>query len=277
MSSGSPSGQPAGLYRRSLRLYSNTLQSIACGYLIASLALLNLRVVWADRVGGRLARRLLAAAHFGSGAWLRWAVGSDAQPGHVRRRTDLGRFRDGTHYTWILSSMAFGGTVLMGVFSGHLLRSGLAPWKKVAWLLVIGAACMGVGWAWSRARAGHGDARSSSTSGTSSMVFWAGGLMLSAAGSLLPGGRRVEVPPLVVRLYRDRFQRDPGLYVRRVVQLAIARHRQPTGWRNSDQPDGYAVRAASPHRPRPRRLRAPFLVLWVLLWYLYRNKTFIRI
>ena len=77
-------------------------------------------------------------------------------------RTILGRFRDGANlvngevifseryrYTWILSSLNFGVTVLTGVFAGHILKNKhLLPMKKFSYLIIIGISMVVAGWIW---------------------------------------------------------------------------------------------------------------------------------
>ena len=87
-------------------------------------------------------------------------------------KTLLGHFQDGTNYTWILSSLGFGATVLMGVLAGHLLRSKLAGTRKALLLAGAGIACLLTGWLWGFAFPiiKH--------IWTSSMVLWSGGWFL---------------------------------------------------------------------------------------------------
>jgi predicted acyltransferase len=134
-----------------LQLYSNTLQAIAAGYLISSLILLNVQPRWQFVVTGGL---LL----------LYWGLLALVPvPGHIEGRFTeqgnlaiyidrliLGRFQDGTNppYTWILSSMTFAATVMIGAFAGQLLQSSRTKATKVLILFGSGVACILVGWAW---------------------------------------------------------------------------------------------------------------------------------
>jgi predicted acyltransferase len=61
-------------------------------------------------------------------------------------RLILGRFIDGTQYTWILSGLGFTASVLSGVFAGELLRSSLTREKKVSYMFLTGvlALCIGL-------------------------------------------------------------------------------------------------------------------------------------
>lgn len=142
--------------------YSNTLQSIAMGYLIASLLFLHVRP--ALQVGAAVFLLLLYAGcmqfitvdGFGGGQYT-----PDGNLAEWIDRAVLGRFRDGAtvvdgqvvfsesyRYTWILSSMNFGVTVLTGLFAGHILKNACAPLQKIRLLLGIGVAMVVAGWLW---------------------------------------------------------------------------------------------------------------------------------
>lgn len=136
--------------RQTIHFYSNTLQAIAAGYLVASVFLFHLPV-WGQVAGTAV---LLV------GYWLLMLLvpfrghpaGTLEEKVNLALYIDeqvLGPFRDGTTYTWILSSMAFAGMVLMGVFAGHLLRSHWSRGMKVVWLVLWGAGCLAVAWLWS--------------------------------------------------------------------------------------------------------------------------------
>jgi predicted acyltransferase len=132
-----------------LHFYSNTLQAIASGYLVASLVMLNVGI----------AGQLVATAALLLGFWALMAL--VPFPGHaagvlephanLARYVDvalLGRFRDGSTYTWILSSMGFSASVLLGVQAGHTLLSSKTPFVKLLMLIAAGLGCLGLGWAW---------------------------------------------------------------------------------------------------------------------------------
>src|SRR4030042_2817787 len=65
-------------------------------------------------------------------------------------RIIFGPFIDGTDspYTWILSSMTFGCTVMLGGMAGHLLRSDKVGIRKVLWLMSAGGGCIVAGLLW---------------------------------------------------------------------------------------------------------------------------------
>ena len=60
----------------------------------------------------------------------------------------LGRFDDGLNYTWLLSSMTFTTTVMLGVMAGHLLRSKNSQTVKTIGLFAAGIALLLLGMAW---------------------------------------------------------------------------------------------------------------------------------
>jgi predicted acyltransferase len=155
------------------QIYSNTLQSIAAGYLIASIALVELPVRGQAGLAVALLVVFWALMRFvpvpGVGA------GVITPQGNLAMWVDtaiLGRFRDGTNYTWILSSLGFGATTLMGVLAGHLLRGPKPKERKALLLAASGLACLFAGWLWGF------EFPIIKHIWTSSMVLWSGGWCL---------------------------------------------------------------------------------------------------
>ena len=156
-------GNLLGLDPNRIYFYSNTLQAIAMGYLIASLLYLHTRI----------RTQIIVAAGLLLGFWgaMEWITvqgyggGNYTPDGNLAEWIDrevLGRFRDGAsimngevvfadwyRYTWILSSLNFGVTVLTGTFAGYILKNkGWTPKRKLNYLLAIGAAMVAIGWIW---------------------------------------------------------------------------------------------------------------------------------
>lgn len=143
-------------------LFSNTLQSIAVGYLIS--AILFLHFDWK----GQLITALLLLLTYWIGMEFASVDGygaGDYTPDHNWAewvdRTLLGRFRDGAsvengevvfagyyHYTWIWSSLTFGVTVISGMLAGHILKSDREMLKKAALLVGWGVLLVALGWLW---------------------------------------------------------------------------------------------------------------------------------
>jgi predicted acyltransferase len=129
--------------------FSNALQAIAVGYLVAGIVLLHFpkiaQIMFAVLLLVTYWLLLLLVPFSGNEA------GTIDPEQNLARYVDqliLGRFCDGTTYTWILSGLGFAGTVLLGVFAGHLLRSTWSGIMKVLWLVLLGAALVGLGLLW---------------------------------------------------------------------------------------------------------------------------------
>lgn len=156
-------GNLLGLDPDKIYLYSNTLQAIAAGYLIA--ALLYLHSGWKFQVSASVALLLVYWAAMEFISVQGFGGGSYTPDGNLAEWIDrvvLGRFRDaatveagqvvfsaGYRYTWILSSLNFGVTVLSGVFAGHILKNKkMVQGRKLFLLLAIGAGLVLTGWLW---------------------------------------------------------------------------------------------------------------------------------
>lgn len=156
-------GNLLGLDPDRIYLYSNTLQSIAMGYLIAAVLFLHTRL--SVQIGTAIA---LLLVYWGAMEFITvngYGGGNYTPNGNLAEWIDrvvLGRFRDYAQvvdgqvvftdyyrYTWILSSLNFGVTVLTGLFAGHILKNTtFTQQKKTILLLGIGAALVVAGWLW---------------------------------------------------------------------------------------------------------------------------------
>lgn len=145
-------------------LYTNTLQAIAAGYLIAALLFVNTRIVTQIVValvlllGYWAVMEWVSVDGYGGGNY-----SPEANLAEWMDRTVLGRFRDGAsvaadgtvvfspyyHYTWILSTMTFGVTAMTGVFAGAIARASWSGLQRVLAYFGIGVAMLVVGWLWS--------------------------------------------------------------------------------------------------------------------------------
>jgi predicted acyltransferase len=245
-----------------LKVYSNTLQSIAAGYLVAVIALVELRT--AARQASLCAALLVSFALIMLFVpWPGGVTGSFAQDANLAwwiDKTIMGHFMDGWGYTWILSSLGFAATVIMGSLAGHMLKSPLPGMRKVLILTAAGIVCLIMAWAlnplvpiikhlW-----------------TSSMVLWAGGwsLLLLALFYLIIdvlGYKRWAFPlqviganAIVAYMAEKLFDIEhicKGLFGGLCTRFGPAGH--------------FTLTCLS------------ILFLWSLLYYLYRNRTFVRI
>ncbi len=132
-------------------VYCNTLHSIAFGYLITALIILNVPKLQLQVVVGALLvftywtlLTFVPVPGFGSGVF--------TPEGNLAIYIDhalLGKFDDGTQYTWILSSLGFGATVFSGYYAGRILKQDSGTIQKLKKLLIIGVALIAGGLLWS--------------------------------------------------------------------------------------------------------------------------------
>ncbi len=243
-----------------LELYSNTLQAIAVGYLVASVALLHLPLL-----GQMILFVALVVGYWALLMFVPFAghpAGTLEQTVNFARYVDesvLGHFRRDHSFTWIITSLGFSATVLLGTMAGHLLRGRLAAERKLLFLTLIGVGCLAGGWLWSYSVPFNRHLW------TSSMVLWAGGwsfLMLALFYGVIDVrgikgwtfffvviGANALLAYVFDHVY-DRMLSDTLL-----LNLA----KQCPG-------------------PYDELLRSVGEVgfLWLILWYLYRNRTFLR-
>jgi predicted acyltransferase len=153
-----------------LEWYSNALQAIAVGYLVASIALLHLPLA-----GQLILFAVLVLVYWVLLAFVPFAehsAGTLEKAVNFARHIDellLGSHRRDHSFTWVITSLGFAATVLLGVMGGHLLRSSLSTRQRLLWLVVIGFACLAGGWLWSFWLPLNRHLW------TSSMILWAGG------------------------------------------------------------------------------------------------------
>ena len=132
-----------------LKIYCNTLQAIATGYLISAVIILNLRLNWQIIVTAVLLLLFWALMALvpvpGQGAGV---LEPDANLALYIDHIILRQFDDGLNYTWILSGMTFACTVMLGAMAGHLLRTELSGSRKVRILVFLGIGTLVLGALW---------------------------------------------------------------------------------------------------------------------------------
>lgn len=250
-----------------LHVFCNTLQAIAVGYLVSALLLVHTRLGWQIGITAALLLAFWALLSLVPPPG-QAAVNLEQPEQNIAAYVDkaiLGQFDDGTTYTWILSSLGFAGTVMLGVFAGKLLRTGLCHWSKVGLLVLIGLACLGAGWLWSR------HLPIIKHIWTSSMVLWAAGwsyLLLALFYLLIDAiGLRFWAFPFVVLGMN-------AIFVYMVNSVLGFR-------RFSDPIVGGLARNVGEWFGEPYKEAllavAAFAVAWLILLYMYRKKTFLRV
>ncbi len=244
-----------------LKLFNNTLQAIAVGYLITAVILLHckLRVQYAVLAGLLLVYWALLAWVPVPGA----GAGEFTPAGNVAIYLDkliLGRFRHDVTYSWVLSSITFAATVLMGALAGQFLKTGASDRVKVAGLIGAGAACILIGWGWGF------QFPIIKRIWTSSFVLYSGGMCLILLGTFhgiveawglrkWAFGFVVLGSNAIVAYMADSVVDFHGIAERLVGGL-----------------DAYAGDWS-------QLLHAvvAFAALWLPLWYAYRHRTFVKI
>lgn len=188
------------------RIFSNTLQSIAVGYLVASLLFLFFKTKW----------QIVFAFFFLMTYWaVFYFVGNnDFSPmGNIACLIDnavLGRFKDGVYWdngqwffadwytnTWILSSLNFSVTMLLGTFSGTLLKSAISENRKALYLGGLGVVLIAIGLVWDL------QMPIIKRLWTSSMTLFSGGIccLLMAIFYYVIDVRKIQKPFLWLRIY----------------------------------------------------------------------------
>ncbi len=261
-----------------LQLYSNTLQAIAAGYLISAIAMVEFSLLSRSRISPPSSILhppssplfILTAVLL----LLYWALLEFVPvPGcnslflepkfNLAMYVDtliLGPFRDGTDYTWILSSLGFGATTLIGVLAGQLLRGPKPPRQKTLRLAAAGLACLTAGWLWSL------DQPIIKHIWTSSMVLWSAGWCLLALALFyyvidVRGCRRWAFPFVVIGSNSILAYMAPD-----IVSFALISKKNLGGLAEHLPPLKEFILAAG-----------AFGILWLVLYFLYRKKTFLRI
>ncbi len=280
--------------------YSNTLQAIAAGYLVSAILILHFPLIV----------QVIAAALLLVGYCLVMCLVpfGDNPAGTLTEKANLAlyldqtvlqHFRDATGgagaYTWILSSMGFAATVLLGVFGGRVLKSSLSGLTKVGWLILLGGVCLGLGSVWSGAfedwiRTFEGWAGFTLLGAwrfpcikhiwSSSMVLWAAGwsYLLLAAFYLVIDVIRLRILCwfFIVIGVNSIF----AYVVWHLVQFnkiadgllaGVTRH----VW-GLDGPWNLPAKTWQSISEAINPLGA-FLILWLILLYMYRKRTFVKV
>jgi predicted acyltransferase len=161
--------------------------------------------------------------------------------------------------------MGFAATVLLGLFAGHLLKTGLRPMLKFILLLLIGIACLALGWAWGVCPSAVQFPIIKHV-WTSSMVLWSAGwcyLLLAVFYLIIDilEYRKWAFPFIVIGVN--------CIFAYMAVQLFDFR-------KIGDVFVGGLARHLGDFGTFLRHVTA-FLIIWLILLYMYRKKTFLRI
>jgi predicted acyltransferase len=244
-----------------LHLYCNALHAIAAGMIIAAFLLLHCT---------RLVQILITAALL-LGYWALLAltpvpgIGSPSLaieanlPAYVDKLL-LGRFDDGIAYTWILPSAGFGVTAMLGAFAGQWLVCDRRPLVKALCLIAAGVIFAAAGLAWKPAFP------MIKQMWTGSFALYSGGWSLGLLGLFyllidVAGFRRWAFPFVVIGA--NAILAYMSCVFIKYDALAA-------------QLIGGLSYFLGPCNDAARGLLAT-LICWLLLYFLYRKKTFLKI
>jgi len=244
-----------------LHLWTDTLHAIAVGYLVSSILILECNV----KVQIGITAFLLLAY---------WAVlALIPVPGYGAAMYEptinlplyvdnlvLGHFQEGMGWTYILSNMTFVCSVMLGVFAGQILLSDKTEKRKAALLTIVGVSCIIVGRVW----------------GiwfpiihhiwTSTLVLFAGGwsfLLLALFYLVIDvwGYKKWAFPFVVIGV--------------NAIAVYVATHLFDFTLIGNVFVGGLAKRAGA-WNEFVQELGA-LLVIWLILYWMYRKKTFIKV
>ena len=246
-----------------IQLYSNTLQAIASGYLIATIIILYLPVFYQiiSTIGLVLAYWAIVALIPIAGS----TAGNYSMDANVPIIFDhfiLGRFDDGLEYTWIISSLNFGATTMLGVFCGYIMQSCNEKMKKFSYFLLLGFGLIAISLIWN---IWHPIIKKI---WTSSFVLFSGGISVLLLAffyyiidvlSIRKGirwmiilGSNAIVGYVAWHLFKKSFMVAGRVFIDGLKPYI-------GNWYNSLSYLG------------------GFLVIYLIMWYMYRNRTFIKI
>ena len=269
-----------------LRLYSHTLQAIAAGYIVA-VACYFLMKKWGQVVVAAIlmfvfwgAMTWIKAGDCGGGSFDKWTNLAE-----LIDRTVLGRWMDGVsfaddgswsfsenyHYTWILSSLTFGVTAILGLIGGEIIkyRSNSEKSGHLTSLILIGigAICAAAGWYWGMVPEGtFGYCPLIKHLWTPSMTLYSGGVCYILLGVFHEIYDVLHIPLLKTFLLVIGTNSILIYMLPHFVNFtAIA----------GNITHGLEHHIGEWYRPLPPILG--FIFTWLFLWTLYKHKKFLRL
>lgn len=243
--------------------YTNTLQAIASGYLIATIFILYLpvRAQIGATTGLMLAYWAILALIPIGGSTIH-AYDPEGNVAMFVEKTVMGQFIGWGTYTWIVSTLNFGATVMLGVFAGYIMQSDQKKMKKFWSYVILGISLIVIALIWN---IWHPIIKKI---WTSSFVLFSGGICI-----LL-----LAVFYLIIDVWEIRK------WARWLIILGSNAIFGYVAWHLFEkQFVGVAEVFLNGLKPwienwfDTLRYLGGFMVLYLILWYMYKNKTFIKI
>ncbi|MES2005605.1 MAG: DUF5009 domain-containing protein [Bacteroidota bacterium] len=244
-----------------IHLWTDTLHAIAAGYLVSSILILELRLKWQIIVTVGLLllywiiMTLVPIPGVGAGIF--------EQKTNLALYIDdkvLGHFQEGEGWTYILTNITFVCSVMLGTFAGRILLGTQTEKKKIYQLLLLGILCMMVGklWGFVFPIIHH--------IWTSSLVLFAGGLsclLLVAFYIIIDvlGYKKWILPFTVIGMNAIAVYVATHLFDFKLLGNVLV-----GGLTKWVGPWDDALKAS-----------ASLAVVWLILYWMYQKKTFVKI
>ena len=238
----------------------SVLHGLAAGYLIGMIVALKVKPAWhAAVIGGFLLlywALVMLVPVPGVGAGVLTPQGN--LPTYVDKLV-LGRFHYGEN-TWFVSYMVFGASVLLGVLAGQILMAAITPMNRILRLVGAGAVSLAAGLVWSH-------------------WFPVIKLMWTSSYVLISGGLSFLAMALFYWIVDVRGFRKWafGFVVLGMNSIAVYVANEVFDFRTVGN---VFVGHLLPHLGNWDRLveaSVAFAVVWLILYWMYRKKEFIRI
>jgi predicted acyltransferase len=238
----------------------SVLHGLAAGYLLATIITLKIKAQWHAATIAALLLVYWAVVMLipvpGVGAGVLTPEGN--LPTYVDQLI-LGHLHYGPN-TWFLSYMGFGASVMLGVLAGQMLMSDATPMNKFYRLLVAGAVSLVGGIVWSFSFPVI------KLMWTSSFVLIAGGISFMALALFywiidVRGHKKWAFGFIVIGMNSIAVYVATGIFDFRHVSNIFVGHLLPLIGRWADLVEASAA----------------FAVVWLILYWMYRKKEFIRI
>ena len=244
-----------------MHLWTDTLHAIAVGYLVSSILILEAGRKWQIIITAGLlllywlVMALIPVPGHGAGIYE-----PDINLALYIDNAVLGHWQEGAGWTYILTNMTFVCSVMLGVFAGQLLLSDKKPIRKAGLLALIGICCVIAGKIW----------------GiwfpvihhlwTSSLVLFAGGLSFLLLALFY----------LVIDIWG--YKKWAFFFVvigMNAIAVYVATHLFDFTLIGNVFVGGL-LRFLGPWADFVESAAA-LAVVWLILYYMYRNKTFIKV
>jgi predicted acyltransferase len=130
-------------------VFSNTLQAIAVGYFFSCIAYIHLKKKWLYVIFTTclIIYALILTVPYVPGVG-RSVLLPDRNFALLFDHLIFGKFDDGLQYTWLLTGFGFTATTISGIFAGEIIKSKLPRKKVTLYLFIAGVIGLALGLIW---------------------------------------------------------------------------------------------------------------------------------